>query len=321
MEDLVSDGSKRKKSFKEKVVSKLRISNVYVREFLAELLGTFTLMLLGNSGVAQMVLGKNRHIGNINTVQWGYGIGVAMGVYMCAGVSGGHINPAVTIMFAVLGRFPWKKVLVYICAQLIGSFLSCPVIYINIVDDLNALDNGTRYVTGPLATAGIFATYPGPDASIGTCVWDTVVSSAVLAYVILGLIDQRNEFAPSKSLFPFVLGFSIIALLSGFVGNAGAILNPARDLPPRLFTLMAGWGVETFSIRNYGYFWIGIVAPIIGCIIGGLLYELLVELHWPQKNYEKSDGNVESDGLLLKALAHNADDADDDNFEESCEQC
>jgi len=110
------------------LISKLRIRNSLVREFFAELLGTFVLIVLGDGAVAQMVL-TEKSLATYLSVNFGYAMAVAFGVYVSGGVSGGHINPAVTLVMAVIGRLKWIKVPVYMAGQYLGAFLGSAVVF------------------------------------------------------------------------------------------------------------------------------------------------------------------------------------------------
>jgi glycerol uptake facilitator-like aquaporin len=146
---------------------------------------------------------------------------------------------------------------------------------------LNAFDGGVRQVTGPLATAGIFSTYPQPYLSTfpGGFI-DQVVGTAILVGVILGITDQRNGPAPA-GLAPVVVGLLVVGIGMAFGVNCGYAINPARDFGPRVFTYLAGWGSEVFRAGNH-WWWVPIVGPLAGGVLGGWLYDLFVGRRFPK---------------------------------------
>ena len=244
------------------------------RELLAEFLGTFVLIVFGVGVVAQVVLSKQT-AGSYLSINIAWGLAVTMGCYVCAGVTGAHLNPAVTIALAVHRKLPWNKVLPYSIAQLAGAFVASAVVFVTYHEALNAFDSGVRHVTGPLATAGIWATYPQPFLSTfpGGFI-DQVVGTALLVGVILGITDSRNSPAPA-GLAPVVVGLLVVLIGATFGFNSGYAINPARDFGPRLFTFVAGWGGEVFSAGN-SWWWVPIVAPCVGGILGGWAYDACV---------------------------------------------
>src|SRR5687767_11682635 len=248
------------------------------REAAAEFLGTFILIVFGVGVVAQTVLSKGAN-GSFLAINLGWGLAVMLGVYASGGVSGAHLNPAVTIALAVTRGFPWAKAAPFIVAQVAGAFAASAVVYVTYYEALNAFDGGVRQVSGELGTAGIFATYPQPFLSIMGGFVDQVVGTALLMAAILAITDQRNNATPSW-LTPIIVGGIVIAVGVSFGFNAGYAINPARDLGPRLFTLVAGWGGGVFAAAQQ-WWWVPVVAPCIGAVVGALTYDLLVTRHHP----------------------------------------
>jgi MIP family channel proteins len=252
----------------------LVMSKDLLREVFAEFLGTFVLIVFGVGVVAQVVLSGEAN-GTYLSINLAWGLAVTFGCYVAGGVSGAHINPAVTIAVAVHRGFPWNKVAPYIVAQLIGAFAASLVVYVTYFEALNAFDGGVRQVTGDLATAGIWATYPQPYLSTfpGGFI-DQVVGTALLVGVIFAITDQRNT-PPPQGLGPIVVGLLVLVIGMTFGYNAGYAINPARDLGPRLFTALFGWGAEVFRAGNV-WFWVPIVGPIVGGVLGGWVYDRLI---------------------------------------------
>lgn len=250
------------------------------REAAAEFLGTFVLIVFGSGVVAQVVLGGGT-VGDYISINIAWGLAVTMGVYASAGVSGGHLNPAVTLALAVHRGFPWSKVVPYALAQTAGAFCGAAVAFLTYRQAFDHFDGGVRQVTGAHATAGIFATYPQPYLTLAGGFVDQVVGTALLMVLVFALGDSKN-FAPAGRFGPVLVGAGVVLLGMSFGLNAGYAINPARDLGPRLFTFMAGWGGDVFRAGN-GWWWVPLVAPPIGGIVGGFAYDVFITKHHPQE--------------------------------------
>ena len=249
------------------------------REVAAEFLGTFVLIVFGIGVVAQFVLGGGAN-GQYLSVNLGWGLAVTMGIYVSAGISGAHLNPAVTLALALRRGFSWAKVGPYIAAQFAGAFLASVLVFITYREALDRFDGGVRQIGGALGTAGIWATYPQPFLSaFPGGIIDQIVGTALLVGVIFALSDARN-FAPPERLTPVLVGLLVVLIGATFGYNAGYAINPARDLAPRLFTAMAGWGSGVFTAGN-GWWWVPVVGPCIGGVLGGYVYDLVITRHHP----------------------------------------
>lgn len=260
------------------------------REAMAEFLGTFMLMAFSDGANAQRLLSGGTQ-GSSLSIYLSQGIGVMMGIYISGGVSGGHINPAVTVAQAVRGRLPWVKVPFYLAGQYGGSFIASLSIYLVYSDALYHFDGGVRATQGQNGTAGIWATYPRGFLSVTNSIVDQIFGAAVLLVCVSALSDQRN-MNTSSGLLPICTGLVVFVINSTFCFNCGCAMNPARDLSPRLFTAMAGWGSEPFSFNGYSYFWVPVLCPHIGAILGTLIYDVCVGFHWPDQE-GTHDGNPE----------------------------
>ncbi len=248
------------------------------REAAAEFLGTFILIVFGIGVVAQTVLSKGAN-GSFLAINLGWGLAVMLGIYASGGVSGAHLNPAVTLALALTRGFPWAKVPAFIVAQMAGAFAAAAIVYLTYLEAFGAFDGGVRQVAGELGTAGIFATYPQPFLSTMGGFVDQVVGTALLMAAILAVTDQRNNATPSW-LTPIIVGGIVVAVGVSFGFNAGYAINPARDLGPRLFTFVAGWGSGVFAAAQQ-WWWVPVVAPCVGAVLGALTYDLLVSRHHP----------------------------------------
>ena len=248
------------------------------REAAAEMLGTFLLLVFGTASVAQSVL-SHESAGTSLSIHLAWGLAVTMGIYASAGVSGAHLNPAVTLALAAFRGFPWRKVPAYLLAQLVGAFAGAAVTFATYREAFDHFDGGVRQVVGEKATAGIFATYPQPFLSAvpGGFV-DQVVGTALLLLGIFAISDRKNA-GPAAGA-PVLVGALVALIGMSFGFNAGYAINPARDLGPRLFTAMAGWGGEVFRAGG-GWWWVPLVAPCLGALLGGLVYDRLISRHHP----------------------------------------
>ncbi len=261
-------------------------------ELSAEFLGTFVLIAFGDGVVAMAVAALNQSgrgtaifvaSGDWLLITWGWALAVTFGVYVAGGVSGAHINPAVTLALAVRRNFPWAKVAPYIIAQLIGAFVGAALVYLvyhNAISSYEAAHNITRGALGgaadSTATYSIFATFPAPYFN-ASMIWpfvDQIVGTAFLLMFIMALTDERNQ-PPRMNLAPLLVGLVVAAIGMSFGANAGYAINPARDFGPRVFAWLAGWGkVAIPGVHNY--FWVPIVGPFVGGVIGVIVYDLFI---------------------------------------------
>ncbi|CDW56894.1 aquaporin 9 [Trichuris trichiura] len=210
---------------------------------------------------------------------------------------GGHINPAVTLALCIVGNCQWKLLPAYWIGQYFGAFIASSILYGVYSGALNKFDQGNRMVSGPTATASIFATYPLDHVSNGQTFFDQIVSTGILLLIVCAITDERNMEVP-KHIVPLAIGTVFVAILSAFGFNCGGAMNPARDFSPRVFTAVAGWGSETFSYRNY-WFWVPIIGPYLGAIVGAALYQLLIAIHWPM-SHQVSGLGTQKESLTLQ---------------------
>lgn len=258
-------------------------------ELVSEFLGTFVIIAFGDGAVAMVVAALNQSgrgpkpfvtEADWLIIAWGWGFAVAFAVWVAGGVSGAHLNPAVTLAQAVRRGFPWRKVPSYWFAQVFGAFAAAALVYFNYHDAINAYSAANHIVRGQpssIPTFSIFATFPAKyfHSWVGPF-FDQVIGTAFLVGFIFACIDEYN--APVKSnMAPLIIGFIVVAIGISFGANAGYAINPARDFGPRLWAWVAGWKAIAMP-GNYGnindYFWIPIVGPLVGGLIGAFVYDL-----------------------------------------------
>ncbi|XP_042263243.1 aquaporin-7 [Thunnus albacares] len=258
--------------------SKVWIKNELVRVGLAEFLCTYVMMVFGLGSSAQVLTGQGAY-GQYLSINLGFGLGVAMGVHVGGKVSGAHMNAAVSFTMCVFGRLAWKMLPLYVFAQLFGSYLAAGTIYGVYYEAIYDYCGGNLTVNGVRATAGIFATYPAPYLSLLGGFMDQVFGTAMLLLCLMALSDQKNKPAAAGSE-PVATGLLVLLIGISLGSNSGYAINPTRDIAPRVFTAIAGWGADVFRSGN-GWWWVPLVAPPIGGVLGAGLYKALVELHHP----------------------------------------
>jgi glycerol uptake facilitator protein len=260
-------------------------------ELVAEFLGTFIIIAFGDGVVAMAVAALNQSgrgaanfLSNADwlLIAWGWGFGVAFAVWVAGGVSGAHLNPAVTLGLALRRGFEWRKVPSYWAAQVLGAFVGAALVYLNYRFAIGAFEHAnhiTRGAANSVPTFSIFATFPAKyfHTWVGPFV-DQVIGTAFLVGFIFAVTDEFN--APVKgNLAPIIIGFIVVAIGMSYGANAGYAINPARDFGPRIFAWLQGWK-EIAMPGNYGnvnaYFWIPIIGPLVGAAVGSVIYDVLI---------------------------------------------
>lgn len=266
-------------------------------ELSAEFLGTAVLIAFGDGVVAMAVAALNQsgRAANDHTIflasgdwlliAWGWALAVTFGVYVAGGISGGHINPAVTLALAVRRQFPWRKVLPYMAAQVIGAFVGAALVYLvyhNAIASFEMANDITRGEPASNTTFSIFATFPAPyynGGMIGPLI-DQIVGTMFLVIFVFALTDTLNQ-APRANLAPLLVGFAVAAIGMSYGANAGYAINPARDFGPRIWALISGWEQVAFPGTVKGaftaYFWVPIVGPFVGGVIGAYVYDFFIQ--------------------------------------------
>ena len=292
-------------SLADRFTRSVGIKNPSARNFLSEVTGTYILMAYGNGVIAQYVLFEG--LGSLLHMCIIWGIAVTLAILASGKTSGGHLNPAISIAAATLGALPWYQVPIYIAGQMIGAFLGSAtaygLYYQAIVDfstkfrEQHATNVSSSVVEDQLCinVAKIFTTFPGDHlktlpAVYITCIIDQIVSTALLQYGALSIIDETNYKIPEVARPPLV-GALVVGVVGAFVGNCGAPLNPARDLGPRIVVALFGQGRCAFSAGFY-YFWIPLVICPLGAILGGWMYKLTVSAQLQSEPPEETENHI-----------------------------
>jgi glycerol uptake facilitator protein len=252
---------------------------------LSEFAGTFILILFGCGVVAQVVATK---VGEIQSIHWAWGLGVVFGVYTAGRISGAHLNPAVTIALAAFKGFEWRKVAPYCAAQFVGAFAAALVVRWNYTEALATFDPGNTQ-----KSQGVFSTLPA--TSLGYSEWgafrDQVIGTAILLFLILAVTDLLGT-PPQANLAPFIIGLIVVAIGMAWGAAAGYAINPARDFGPRLASYLTGYEDAFTDTTGYPYFWIPIVGPIVGGLLGAALYQVLIHRFLPAADAVTEPGRL-----------------------------
>jgi len=233
---------------------------------LAEIIGTMILIILGDGVVANVLLNKSKgkDSGWI-VITTGWGLAVTMAVYAVGWISGAHINPAVTIGLAAIGKFPWAEVPMYVIGQIIGGFLGGVIVWLAYLPHwAETEDTGLKLA--------VFSTGPAVR-NYKLNLLTEIIGTFMLVAGVLFILDGRNEL--TSGFGPLLIGFLVWSIGLSLGGPTGYAINPARDLGPRIAHAVlpiAGKGDS-----DWAYSWVPVVGPTIGGILGALFYSLL----WP----------------------------------------
>ncbi|HWE48357.1 MAG TPA: MIP/aquaporin family protein [Bryobacteraceae bacterium] len=239
-------------------------------ELIAEFIGTLVLILFGDGVVAMVQLFGHNVPGEIvnggfTNITLAWGLAVTMGIYIAGKISGAHLNPAVTISLAIYRNFAWRKVAPYIVAQTLGAFFAAALVFWNYHPAFQALDPGLEH------TAGIFTTFPAFPQIPFAGLLDQTIGTALLLLMIFAITDERNQ-PPGANMGALMIGLVVVVIGMSFGGMHGYAINPARDFGPRLFTAVAGFKNNGLT-DGTKVFWVPIVGPIIGGILGSAAYD------------------------------------------------
>ncbi|RAQ51504.1 aquaporin [Aspergillus flavus] len=245
-----------------------------LREPFAEWLGTTVAMLIGLCATLAISTGKG-NAGNKLTLYWAWGLAITVGIYIAGGISGGHLNPAISISLWIYRGFPGRRCIYYVIAQILGALTAGGLAYCIYRDSIfhSGSNSGTGITMG--ATGLGFYTEPLAYVRNVTAFFNEFVAAAILICTIFAMGDDSNA-PPGAGMHSFIIGLLIFVLAIGFGYNTGGCFNPARDLGPRLVALMAGYGGSTFTERGGWWFWGAWLATISGALVGGAMYDIFI---------------------------------------------
>ena len=265
-----------------------KLEGSLVGECLAEFVGTFILILVGDGAVAVAVFTNAYDLTGI-ALMWGFG--VLLAVYIAGGVSGAHLNPAVTACFAVFRKFPAAKIIPYVLSQVAGAFTAALALFycwhgfwMPTAEKLGV----TVGQPGSQKLMMVFSCfYPNPGivgvtpqdfakVTAGTAFLVEAVLTMFLLLSILALIDSHSTQAPGSNMAALFIGLTVAAIVGIGAPLTMDAVNPARDFGPRLFGYLVGYGSIAFPGPRGNEWWIYILAPIVGGIAGGIVYDGLV---------------------------------------------
>ena len=269
------------------------------RAVVAEFFGTFILIFFGCGAVhAAVITGAQSGLWQVAIV---WGVAIMLAIYSVGSISGAHINPAMTIASMVWRKFPKSRVLPYIFAQLAGALVAAACLFILFEPHIAAKEAAkgvTRGKPGSEMTAMCYGEYyPAPGSlgdgdgpysptdhaalkakmSQGRAFVAEVLGTMILAFVVFAVTDGRNAGAPVSGNAPIFIGLTVSVLISVIAPLTQACFNPARDFGPRLFACIAGWGsIALPGFKDLGWLTVYIIAPIVGAILGGGLYDVAI---------------------------------------------
>jgi len=232
--------------------------------FVGELIGTMVLVLLGDGVVANVLLAKSKgyHSGWI-VIATGWGFAVAIAVYVAGWASGGHINPAVTIGMAAIGKLPAAQVPIYLAGQFLGGLIGAVLVWLAYLPHWAPTEDAA-------AKLAVFATAPAIRHTAGNLICE-IIGTAVLLLGVLGILNANNDLG--SGVGPYLIGILVFSIGLSLGGPTGYAINPARDLAPRLAHALLPISGKGGS--DWGYAWIPVVGPILGGVAGAVLYNVL----------------------------------------------
>ena len=236
---------------------------------LAEAVGTMILIVFGDGVVANVVLDRTKGYGSgWIVITTGWALAVTIAVYSVGSISGAHLNPAVTIAMAAIGKFPWSSVPGYIAAQIVGGFLGGVIVWLTYLPHWAA-------TADPNAKLAAFCTGPAIRRR-GTNIVSETVATFMLVLGLLAVLSPAN-FLPgsdlAKGFGPLLVGVIVWAVGLSLGGQTGYAINPARDLGPRIAHAILP--IPGKGGSDWGYAWIPVLGPILGGVLGALFYRAL----------------------------------------------
>ncbi|WP_195863658.1 MIP/aquaporin family protein [Aerococcus urinae] len=229
-------------------------------EVIGEFLGTLILVLLGDGVCANVNLARTKgHNAGWLTITIGWGLAVMVAAYASGYLSPAHLNPAVTIAFAIEGSTPWPSVPAYIIGQMLGAFLGTVILWLHYRDHFNVTED-------PAMILGSFATAPEIYSPANNLITEAI-GTFILTFGIMSF--AQNDLAPGLSTA--LVGGLIVSIGASLGGPTGYAINPARDLGPRIAHAMLP--IPHKGDSDWSYAWIPVVGPIIGSVIAAIVFQ------------------------------------------------
>lgn len=267
----------------------------WVGRYIGEVIGDFILVFFGCGIIFEAVLFNG--VGDLLSAGMAWGLAVAIAVYVTASMSGTHINPAVTLALAATGRFPWRKVPQYIVSQIVGAFLGAATLMTMFSSAFHRFAEANDLTIGGPGSEKLammlipISPHPwivgtGPSAWAQVPAWRGFftegIATALLVVLILALLERRSVNAPTPWFFPVALGLGVVMLVFVTAPQTMTSLNPARDLGPRIFLWLYGFGDIAFpGIRNGWSLVVTVLGPIVGGLFGGFFFDLVMKPYFP----------------------------------------
>jgi len=264
----------------------------FIGELISECVAVFIIITIGCSAAAMFFLYdpspyKTAYFGVCIT----WGLAVTIAIYVTGAVSGTHANPAVTLALTIYRGFPKRKVIPFWIAQTIGAFLGAAVVYMMfspVIDAFNLTQGVDRAAGGG---AGVFFTAPGAHITPIRAFFNEIVLTGILLLGIFAITEEYNTQAPEANSSALIIGL-LVAMIGGGAGYLeGWPINPARDLGPRIFGYLAGWGESAFPGPG-NYWWVPIAGPFIGGVLGASMYHWLIRPFLPSRHTRPVPGPI-----------------------------
>ena len=278
---------------------------------IAEFFGTALFIFFGTSCLCAVRLADSGLNSWDICIVWGFAI--SLSVYLTAGISGAHLNPAVTIAFWLFANFEPRKVIPYSLSQLAGTFCGAALCYYFYQDLFVGYIHAHHILLGTensLYLAGIFTTFPHPAITVTHAFMVEVILTAIMMCLIMSLTDDGHG-VPRGALAPLLIGIMIGVIGAAAGPLTGYAMNPARDFGTRLFIYLAGWGnIAMTGGRDIPYVFVPLIAPVIGTCIGAITYRVLIVKYFPSPYdeqqmlmAEQSHGDVDLKKSTFKGKA------------------
>jgi glycerol uptake facilitator protein len=226
----------------------------------AEFTGTAILLILGNGVVANVVLNKTKgNNGGLIAITLGWAMAVFVAVFISANASGAHLNPAVTLALAIVGKFEWALVPSYCLAQLLGAMLGAGIVWLAYRQHFDATEDASTKLA-------VFST----SASIRSNTDNFITELVATAVFVIGVLFITGPTQSLGSINAIPVAFLVLAIGLSMGGPTGYAINPARDLGPRIMHALLP--IKNKGNSDWGYAWLPVIAPMAGAALGAWLF-------------------------------------------------